>query len=337
MLKKKKEAYVTIKIIRIQIFKGITMSTDYIKYQNIEYVMPFMFCNDLYIPLLAEFFKEEENPVKQVYGTLQTMWAGGRVTELLPTKIGTINAYLAKLSKYNIAAAFTFSNYFLNDEEVNDELSNQILDITSQYNCYYIVSSEKLYKHIKKRYPNAKMVCSVVIPFIKRLEGTFKETEFYNKMLDKYEIVVVRPEWTIENADNINNIISDPNRLEVLINQPCEYNCPNAKRHYNLLVQWGQKKITEEYLSEQEDLFCGARKLNSKPLMFDNSLMQKLINQGIKKYKLQGRTADFDYLFEDIYRYCINPKYSKEEIRNKFDFISARLIQNLPKSAVTML
>ena len=115
------------------------MSTDYAKYQNIEYVMPFMFCNDLYIPLLAEFFKEEDNPIKHVFGSLQTKWAGGRVTELLPAKIGTINAYLSKLKKYNISAAFTFSNYFLIDEELNDELSNQILDVTSQYDCFYIV------------------------------------------------------------------------------------------------------------------------------------------------------------------------------------------------------
>lgn len=313
------------------------MSTDYARYQSVEYVMPFMFCNDLYIPLLNEFFKDEENPVKYVFGTLQTMWAGGRVTELLSPKAGTINAYLAKLSKYNVIPAFTFTNYFISDDDLNDELSNQILDITAQYNCHYIVSSKKLYKYIKTRYPNAKMTCSVIVPFIERLNNDFNENEFYNKMLDKYEIVVVRPEWTMENADNIQNLVSDPSRIEVLVNQPCIYNCPNTKKHYDLLVQWGQKKITNEYLGEQEQLICGVGKKPSKSLRFDEVLMDKLIAQGIKKYKLQGRTLHFDSIFEDIYTYCINQKYSKEEIRNKFDFISAKLIQNAPKSAVTIL
>lgn len=313
------------------------MTTNYAKYNNIEYVMPFLFCNDLFIPVLSELFKNEVNPIKYVYGAPSSIWSGGRAIKLVQTRTSTMNAYLQKLKKYNLTAALTFSNYFITDDDIRDELCNQILDIAYENNCHFIVASEKLYNHIKSRYPNAKMVCSVIIPSILRLNGSFNESEFYNKMLNKYDIVVVRPEWTFENIDKIDRLITDVKRIEVLVNQTCIYNCPNTEKHYKLLSEFEHMKIDIETCEKERLKICKALDENHHPLFFDDDVIQKLIDKGITIFKLQGRTYNFDKMYEHIYKYCINQEYSQEEIKTKVDAISAHLIQNKKNSAITLV
>ena len=312
------------------------MVTDYAKYSNIEYVMPFLFCNDLYIPLLQEFYKDEINPVKYVYGGVNTVWSGGRNSDFIPPKMEIIKGYLGNLKKYNVTAALTFSNYFVTKEQLNDEFCNQFLDIAYEHNCHFIVSSEKLYNHIKKMYPNAQMICSVIAPSILRAKKDFDETEFYKKMLDKYEVVVTTPEWTLENINNLGKIISDTERLEVLVNQICQYNCPNCRKHYYFVGKLIRNEIVLGGPYKRKYLTC-KRPLDYRPLEFNEQQIQTLIESGVKKLKLQGRTETFDVLYKDIYKYCINSKYTIEEIRNKFDFISAKLIQKSKVAAVSLI
>ena len=42
----------------------------YVKYENVEYFMPFLYCNDIFIPFLHELLKEEHDPIKYVYGSI---------------------------------------------------------------------------------------------------------------------------------------------------------------------------------------------------------------------------------------------------------------------------
>ena len=46
----------------------------YIKYDNIEYFMPFLFCNDVYIPVINKLLKDEIDPIKYVYGSIYCLW-----------------------------------------------------------------------------------------------------------------------------------------------------------------------------------------------------------------------------------------------------------------------
>lgn len=300
-----------------------------VRYPNCEYIMPFLFTNDLYIPVLNELLKEDFKCVKQIFGAIPSSWTGGRISSLKIKNPEIINKYLGILTKkYNITSTFTFSALSINEDTLKDEYSNILLDIAYQNNCYYIVASNLLYNHIKARYPNAKMVCSVIQPQINFLSSYFNETEFYNKMLDKYEIVVVRPEWAIENVDKIDKIISDINRIEILVNLRCQYNCKIAKQHYLLVEDIDSNRITIDEAFKNISGFCQSNNKNVRKTYMPIDIVDKLVLKGVKKIKIKGRGESFNSVYSYLYDFFFNQNYKEEDIKNKIDLICAKYIQN---------
>ncbi len=319
--------------------KGIIVKT-LVKYSNAEYFMPFLFCNDIFIPVLDKLLEKETNPVKYVYGSPYCKWGNGaRPSVFKLNNLSFIENYLNKLiNKYNVIPAFTFTS--LNAKEaLNDEYSNNLLDIAYKFNSRFIVSTDELYNHIKSRYPDAKMHCSVIHPAVKfSEEKNFDETKFYNKMLDKYEVVVIRPEYAVENTDKLDKLLADISRTEVLINQYCHYNCPFHKNHYNFLAQIDEcfgniekmKKV--KYYSDTEGghehfSLCPKFKPEYKSVYLTDEQVQTIVEAGVRKLKLQGRSLNFNMLFRELYNSFFNKEYSKEELRNKIDKICAGMIE----------
>ncbi len=300
-----------------------------VQYSNAEYVMPFLFVYDIFMPVLNELLQDEKNPVKYVYGTVNSEWSGGRLSCQKIRKPETINKYLNKIiEKYNVVPAFTFTNRTMTKERLNDDFCNNILDIAYSKNCHFIVASDKLYKHIKSRYKDAHMVCSVIVPSIKINELFFNETEFYNKMLDKYEIVVLRPEYTMENIDKLNKILNDISRVEVLVNQICHWDCKVAAKHYDLNEAYETGKISIDLFSEKLMKICPKYKPNYKSVCMSPEIISKLVSMGITKLKIQGRDYyEFDKFFKEMYNFFFNNEIPEQEIRNKVDLICAKLIQ----------
>ncbi len=315
----------------------------YVKYDNVEYFMPFLYCNDIFIPILEKLLRDEINPVKYVYGTPFCAWQGGRSSYAKINKISQIDIYLKSLKTYNIIPTFTFTNIYDIEEKLNDEYCNNLLDIAYKNDAHFIVATDSLYNHIKSRYPNAKMHCSVINPICKRIDDkNFDETRFYNEMLDKYEVVVIRPEYAIENTDKLDKLISDISRVEVLINQHCLYDCQYHKSHYIMLSKFNddiflKEEKNKKLLTMLEDLSKHCPKeqnIEYKNVCMSDEQVARLIDIGIKKIKIQGRHKNFDILFDELYQHFFNKDISKEEIRSKIDLISARMIQYNKKAAV---
>lgn len=297
-----------------------------VKYNNIEYFMPFLFCNDIYIPILNKLSENEINPIKYIYGSPDCAWAGGRPAIIKSISLSFFENYLKKLRlNYNVIPTLTFTNLNIK-EKLNDEYSNNLLDIAYSLDCRFIVATKDLYNHIKSRYPESKMHCSVIIPSIKIIEEKdFDETKFYNKMLDKYEVVVIRPEYTMDNIDKLDKLISDISRVEILINQNCHYNCPHYRVHYNSFTE-----------SDNGNAFtlCSQFNENYRSVHLTDEQVQKAIDLGVKKLKLQGRSLLFAWLFDELYENFFNDEYPKDEIRNKVDRICAEMIQNNKETAL---
>ena len=321
-----------------------------IKYNNIEYFMPFLFCNDIYIPVLNKLLKDEVNPIRYVYGSLFCAWGGGRICNFKLSNLHRVNNYLEQLKKYKVIPTFTFTNLCVKDK-LNDEYSNNLLDIAYDNGAHFIVATEELYNHIKSRYHEAKMHCSVIVPSIKRIdEKSFDETRFYNKMLDKYEIVIIRPEYTMENINKLDKLIRDISRVEVLINQYCKYNCEMHKEHYNFLSQIENykynnvelpKEVQQKFAnnSESNDIFslCPKNNVNNKEsrsVFLSQEQIEQVINIGVKKLKIQGRSYNFNDLFNQLYLYFFNNEIPCSEIRDKTDKICAQIIQENRKASL---
>lgn len=314
------------------------MSVNYVKYPNINYVMPFMFTNDVWILIINELLKEDVNPIKHIYGSVYCAWQSGRHAKVFLDDLYVIEKYLQNISDLGLKPNFTFSTLNVDKDKLNDKFSNQLLDLAYSYNSYFIVSSELLYDHIKQRYNDAKMVCSVIAPAVRYHESDFNETEFYNKMLDKYEKIVIRPEYTIENIDKLDKLISDISRIEVLINQMCFYNCPHYKRHYSIqeksdliLNNAKKNKVPQVQINENINAFCpryNVQAENYRSVRMNIEQMEQLIQLGVKFFKLQGREGCVQNLFNDLYEFMFDQKISKEELKNKIDLLSAELVLN---------
>lgn len=319
----------------------------YVKYENVEYFMPFLFCNDVFIPILNELLKNETNPVKYLYGCPDCVWQGGIGTSAKINNFSQIDFYLKCLKSHNFIPTLTFTNINNIEAKLNDENANNLLDVAFKNDVHFIVATDSLYNHIKARYPNAKMHCSVINPICKKIDDkNFNETKFYNEMLDKYEVVVIRPEYAIENIDKLDKLISDLSRIEVLINQHCLYDCQYHKLHYTYISKTNdacfskQEKNNEEYkkmaaMDDEIQKHCPKNhKTDYKSVCMTDEQVAQLINIGVKKLKLQGRHKNFDLLFDELYQHFFNKDISKEEIRREIDLISARLIQYDNKAAI---
>lgn len=292
-----------------------------------NYIMPFLFGYDIFIHIFNDLFGKD-NPITFLYGGVANSWNGGRFATFNIISLNKIKNYLKKISEeYKINPMITLSNPLISDDDLNDKYSNELLDIIYETNTYCIISSEKLYNHIKQRYPDAKVVCSVISAILNfnNNHDAQKEANFYNQMLDKYDYVVLRPEFALENIQNLNKLIIDPKRTEILVNASCKHNCPHSKIHHKMMSAQKNKLETMKKVAG----FCPIiRKEQFQSLRFNDGQMQTLVEQGVNNFKLSGRDViSFDVLYEDIYEYLFKNTKSTEEIRQNFDESCARLIQ----------
>ena len=307
--------------------------------------MPFLFCNDIFIPFLHELLKEEHDPIKYVYGSVFCRWTSGRVSNFFINNLVRIENYIQRLQKYNYIPLFIFTTLNDSKEVLNDEFSNNLLDIAVKYNAEFVVASEVLYNYIKSRYPNAKMHCSVIAAINNFInDKNFDETTFYNKMLDKYETVVIRPEYTLDNIAKLDKLIPEISRVEIIPNQYCAYNCPNHINHYKLqemestsvykLINKDKEVKAKKVISSAKDFMennCpkNNKTENFKGIYFSNQQVEQLIQLGVKKIKLQGRDHPFEPLFNELYNHFFNNGIPFEEIKKiKDDIILNMVTQN---------
>jgi len=291
------------------------------KYNNIEYIMPFLFCNDIFIPILHELLKKQENPIKYVYGCIKSVWSAGRVSKYTIKNLNIVENHLNKLKEYNVTPVLTFSRLDFDNEQLNDEFCNNLLDIAYNCNAQFILASDKLYKYIKSRYKEAKTVCSVIVPSINQNSIFFNETKFYNNMLKKYDYVVLRPEYTTENALKLNKLISDIDRVEIIINGVCAYNCKYALAHYKL-IERGETSSNIQCIKN-----CHSQK-GVRTNKISEEIIENIIEAGVKKIKLQGRDYNFDVMLKILINYFFSSGIPQDEVINKIKYLRRQYSQN---------
>ena len=171
-----------------------------------------------------------------------------------------------------------------------------------EHNARFIVSSDILKDYIKKKKPDAVVVGSI-LKSIYRFQGPNKieeptveaETAWYNKLLKEYDIVVVRPEYSKSVLTKHPELIDDISRVEVLINQLCISNCPNAPLHGSVLAN-----LHKDPTKKDNRMFCYKHKYQLKQQYYMNSAhtsedVKKLVDSGVRQLKLQGRGEPIPY------------------------------------------
>lgn len=239
-----------------------------------------------------------------IFGSPATAWSGGRAPAI-ETRI--TREKLKKLFNYiqerNGTPTFTFSRVDITKEDLKDEYANYLLDFGIEHGARFIVSSDILKDYIKNKSPKTEIVASV-LKAIYRFQGSEKieeptpeaETKYYNKLLKEYDIVVVRPEYSKLVLTQNPELIDDISRIEVLINQTCIKNCPNAPLHNEILTA----QHLGTHVQEEELFFCYKEKFQDAELYRYNVAhtykeVSKLVKSGVKHLKLQGRGEPVPY------------------------------------------
>lgn len=267
-----------------------------------------------------------ELPIKYAFGGVPCVFQGGRVPNYdydLPQIKEIIDGY----NKRGIACRLTFSSPFITEDDLSDEKSNQMLKIIEDNNHTYmenlpnkngvIIALDILNEYIKEKYPSLERISSQVKPSIEVGLGPCKDTaDYYNKLFDNYDIVVINPAKVYD--DEFLRKIKYPERCEFIANHKCIPNCQNAKNHYETLTRWQLEKLndvdkaifnkTNERLTK---IIADCSYTKTRNPLLTAALMtediQKLVNLGFTQFKIEGRENAYICFSHDIGTYIFNP------------------------------
>lgn len=277
----------------------------------IEWNIGSLFAHDRYAWGLIDILNElgYENPIKYVFGSIPCLFQGGRV----PPRDAELNDALKIMDNYNdrgVGCRLTYSNVFIEESDLDDEICNKMLSHLNNRGGVgngVIVSSDILAKYIKGKYPNLQIIASQVKPSVETGLGSDKDTvDYYNKLFDIYDIIVVNP-FKVQDGEFLNKLVHH-DRVEFIANHRCTPDCPIAKLHYETQMQFGMKALKQEDYSKELELLD---KINEECLkvkatypLAGTSLSQSdiegLVRLGFNQFKLEGRDNDGICFIRDL-------------------------------------
>ncbi len=299
-----------------------------LRYEKAEWSMPFLLSgNSFFIPLIYHLAEKKNTTIKYAYGCPRCTWAGGRVSNIKMSGYSFLERVLQKIVDYGTTPAFTFTNISLDKEALKDEYCNNLLKIIDTIGAEIIVASELLYEYIREKHPNIKLCCSLLQTNYSDIKDV-DEVEHINKLIDKYDRVVIRPEFVKYTPERLIEI-KDISKIEVLVNQHCVVNCENSKIDFKLMELFNRGILTIEQQLKASGKICpkNFRKETDRTELTHEQI-QKCIDAGVTKLKLQGRTYLFDGILEDLYEYFFNSNIDRKELRKEIDSYMAKTLQN---------
>ncbi|MBQ9688089.1 hypothetical protein IJV79_00475, partial [bacterium] len=135
------------------------------------------------------------------------------------------------------------------------------------------------------------------------------ELEFYNDKIDKYDRVVVRPEYVKTKLVKDLPRIKDVGKFEVLLNETCVPNCRRTIACYTEMDKgFGNDRRHNKVCSREDfEKRHDAKTSFGFTLMVSKEDVDNLINNcGVKHLKVQGRHYNCAYLYNLILYYVFN-------------------------------
>lgn len=260
-----------------------------------------LFSHDAFVWNLIKVCQELKvnHRIKYVFGSIPCKLQGGRI----PTRTADIKDAIDILDKYNelgISCRLTFSNCLIDEEDFEDDVSNQLLKRIDDNNKKYhidngvIISLDELAKYIKDKYKSLSLIASQVKPSVE--VGLGKDTvEYYNKLFDLYDIVVVNP-FKVCDGGFIHEL-KHHDRVEFIVNHRCLPNCLMAGKHYKAMMKMENMDLPESDRRKAEKslnriLSVCSKTRRSYPLAgdsFSESDINLLMSEGFKHFKIEGR------------------------------------------------
>lgn len=317
-----------------------------LKYDNVEWALPFLFGYDIELISIVKLLKDLETPFKfNSFGTLKSKWSGGRISVVKHQDAGFVKRLFSHLVNIGVTPSLTFTNHNISKEDLNDPFCNYILDLAQDLNCNLILSSDLLFDYIKNKYPSAKCTASVIKPIFEfqtpskiKSYDCEEEINFYNNLLEKYDKVVLRPEFVKYHFKKNHPKIKNIPKIEILVNQICAVNCPLAIEHYKHIENVETNKNKERYFN------CYLNKINLSPqeALFPNLFLNReemndlVYNIGVKHLKMQGRAGAQNRFVPllTFYDYVLDIDYNSSTFQHLVESIRKQKINKFFQSEI---
>ena len=288
--------------------------------EKLEFKIPSLFSND---QIMFEFldackYFEIETPIKCTFGSIRSSWNGGRSSIIKNFNADEAASIIKKYNEYGISTCFTFTNYYITKDMLDDFVGNTLLEIASENeNNYAIVSSDIIADYIREKYPKIKLESSLLRPTYEFPNYT-ETPKYYDDLCEKFDKVMIRPEF----GQDLNYLrkIKNKDKIDILVNSNCVYKCPFSIKHYDRAV------LLEKGEMSENTLMCNRRFLNKDSIhknnIISNSEIDKIAKLGFNKFKLAGRNINpmlflhvlGTYIFDSsgVFQHILNYLYLKE-------------------------
>ena len=225
---------------------------------------------------------------------------GGRVIPGERAGYDRIARTFDAIEKEGLGIRITFTNMLVRPEHFEDEYANDILRAASGRNASVIVWSDELGEYISGRYK-----LGLILSTTRELNGV----EELNAMLGRYDLVVL--DYNHNKDDAFLRQVSDPARLEVMVNEYCKPRCPYRQQHYlqDSISQMEHVPSSFRCKSGCEQPGYTTRTAESPTIMGNEDIRRLNSTYGISHFKIVGRQL-FRALFCESYVYYFSrPQY----------------------------
>lgn len=235
-------------------------------------------------------------PFHIVHGAPLCEWNSGRVLTQLIRTAEEIRTAGLEYEKRNIAVYTTFTNLYLEEKHMKDQLGNAMCIFLSRHNPTgrnsIIAASDVLRQHIRREFPTLKLVSSI----LKITNGGGRgKIDVYKKLAEEYDEVMVHPDDVL-NYDLLEQI-EDKERHILLVNEYCIRNCPLRPYHYKTLSESAFNFLSynnSDFEKRQatngcQDLITLLTDPKRGVLCLNTPEIQRLREMGFRHFKLQGR------------------------------------------------
>ncbi len=280
-----------------------------------------------------------------VHGAPNVLWNSGRPNEITTPKPEHIQAMVEFYNARGIGVYFTFSNHLLDAADMDDPVCNQMLEAinTGRGLNGVILASDRLFDHVKGRYPDLKLTASIIKVAVENGGG---RRDYYEQQCERFDSVMLHP----DDAFRL-DLLADLDRetIEVIVNENCVHHCPIRPFHYKLMVeQYHERKRAREageiyddeaaqkLLRDEKGNVCGipAMRLDghNRSCNLADDELEAIYALGYRRLKLQGRgDANPAFVF-DLTRFILEPRIIQPVLYKSFVMGCAdKLLQEVMK------
>lgn len=305
---------------------------DSLRFKDAVWNISGLFVHDAVILFFYDTCKACGIDIKlMVHGNIPCKWNSGRIIRSVEPEYQ--EWCLSEYEKRNIPVLLTFSNYLLAEDDLEDNLSNNILKrVAGRPGNGAIVASDLLSSYIREKYPDITLYSSIL-----KIVSENKKADvgYYHGLLDTFDRVVLHPDDGL-NASVLEKL-EHRERFEILVNENCVRNCPFRKEHCDIVSSYYKNRRRSEIMDE-----LIAFKLNKcrsvqspkelkaflngeiRTCNFSKEELAGCYDMGYRYFKVQGRSLSTASLLYDLTDYTLNEPASRTVYKMIMDRIGSK-------------